>query len=609
MSVADRRGKVIAVANETAVAASPEGIAAINSAMTDLVIAVNPLSEPSARFAAAAVRAGCLGVLDLSAADRSARAELARAAEWITTSFGVRLAGGSPFTDADLPARARTILLADWSGAGSSPSPADFTGRRVLVEVTDSEEARAAALAGADGLIARGHEAGGRIGELSTFVLLQRLLADDLLDLPVWACGGIGPHTAAAAVAGGAAGVVLDTQLALLAEADLPVEIAAVISTLDGSETTIADGQRVLQRRHAATDPAGPPVPIGQDIFLASRFQAAWGTVGAAVRGVRDAVLNAVGPEEPAALGGLPVAQGPMTRVSDQAGFAAAVAKEGALPFIALALSGPAQTRTMLAETRDALAGAPWGVGVLGFAAEEIKAAQLEVIREIRPSHAIIAGGRPAQAAALEEVGISTFLHVPSPGLLKQFLAAGARKFIFEGAECGGHVGPRNSFPLWEAQLGVISDFLAAGKNAVDAAELQVLFAGGVHDERSAAMIAAMATPLTARGAAVGVLMGTAYLFTSEAVEAGAVLPLFQQQVIAAERTDLLETAPGHATRCVASPFTAEYAAIKQDLQAREVPSRDAWEQLEQLNVGRLRLASKGIERVGDELRPVDEPR
>jgi NAD(P)H-dependent flavin oxidoreductase YrpB (nitropropane dioxygenase family) len=167
------------------------------------------------------------------------------------------------------------------------------------------------------------------------------------------------------------------------------------------------------------------------------------------------------------------------------------------------------------------------------------------VIREIRPSYAIIAAGRPAQAAALEEVGISTFLHAPSPGLLKQFLDAGARKFIFEGSECGGHVGPRNSFPLWEAQLGVLSDFLASGKKEDTAAELQVLFAGGVHDERSAAMVAAMATPLTARGAAVGVLMGTAYLFTEEAVDAGAVLPLFQQQVVAAERTDLLETAPG----------------------------------------------------------------
>ncbi len=297
-----------------------------------------------------------------------------------------------------------------------------------------------------------------------------------------------------------------------------------------------------------------------------------------------------------------------MTRVSDQAAFAAEVSGHGALPFIALALSGAEQTRTVLERTRDALGHAPWGVGVLGFADEEIKAAQLEVVREIRPSHAIIAGGRPAQAAALEAVGISTFLHVPSPGLLKQFLEAGARKFVFEGAECGGHVGPRGSFPLWEAQLCVLDDFLAGAKNGT-AAELQLLFAGGVHDERSAAMVTALAAPLSARGAAVGVLMGTAYLFTEEAVSAGAVLPLFQRQVIAAERTDLLETAPGHATRCVRSPFTDEFAAVKEELAARDVPGREAWERLEQLNVGRLRLASKGLERAGGELHEVGEER
>src|SRR6185437_14877646 len=110
-------------------------------------------------------------------------------------------------------------------------------------------------------------------------------------------------------------------------------------------------------------------------------------------------------------------------------------------------------------------------------------------------------------------------------------------------------------------------------------------------------------------GAAIGVLMGTAYLFTREAVDAGAVLPAFQRQLIDAEHTDLLETAPGHATRCVRSPFTEEYAAIKADLAGRGVRSRDAWEQLEQLNVGRLRLASKGLERVGTELRDVGEDR
>jgi len=302
----------------------------------------------------------------------------------------------------------------------------------------------------------------------------------------------------------------------------------------------------------------------------------------------------------------LPIAQGPMTRVSDRAGFAAAVAEDGALPFIALALANREQTRTVLTETRTALAGKPWGVGVLGFAPEETRNAQLEAVRELRPTHAIIAGGRPSQAEALEQDGIKTFLHVPSPGLLRQFLEAGARRFVFEGSECGGHVGPRNSFPLWEAQLAVVEDFLESGAaadkgdngaNGATAQRIEVFFAGGIHDARSAAMVAALAAPLTARGAAVGVLMGTAYLFTEEAVEREAVLPLFQRQVVAATATTLLETAPGHATRCVPSPFSDGYRAFEAKLRADGVSDRRIWEELERLNVGRLRIASKGVER------------
>ncbi|MEU0032696.1 beta-ketoacyl synthase N-terminal-like domain-containing protein, partial [Streptomyces sp. NPDC006333] len=583
-------------------------------AVDDIVIAVNPFAVPSARVTAAAVRAGGLGVLDLTSGGRRAAEELALAGEWSPAGFGVRLRDNAAFPARELPAGVHTVLLTE----DASCTPADFPGRRVLVEVTGHEQALRAAAAGAHGLIARGHEAGGPVGELSTFVLVQQLLGDETFDLPVWACGGAGPYTAAAVVAGGGAGVVLDTQLALLdeAEAGLPAGTRALLAGLDGSETTLEAGRRVVRRRGA---PEGAPAPeIGQDGFLAARFQERWGTVRAAVRGVRDAVLGAARDAGPTlgtagagsrALGTeLPVAQGPMTRVSDQAAFAAEVSGHGALPFVALALSGAEQTRAVLERTRNTLGDAPWGVGVLGFADEEIKAAQLAVVREIRPSHAIIAGGRPAQAAALEEAGISTFLHVPSPGLLRQFLDAGARKFVFEGAECGGHVGPRNSFPLWEAQLGVLDDFLAGARNGT-AAELQLLFAGGVHDERSTAMVTALAAPLSARGAAVGVLMGTAYLFTEEAVSAGAVLPLFQRQVVAAERTDLLETAPGHATRCVRSPFTDEFAAVKEGLAARDVPGREAWEQLERLNVGRLRLASKGIERAGGELREVGEER
>ncbi|UQA91922.1 type I polyketide synthase [Streptomyces halobius] len=603
---------------------------------TEAVLGISPFGEPAPRLVAAVCRAGGLGVLDLGSGNRPAREALSLLRQWAPGPFGVRVGGGCALTPSDLAdgGGVHTVLLA----ADAPLGPGDFgAAQRVLVEVTCLEEARSAARAGAYGLVARGHESGGRIGELSTFVLLQQLLADDELPLPVWACGGIGPHTAAAAVVGGATGVVLDTQLALLEESGLPEDVAAAVRTMDGSETVVTGGYRVLRRRGPQAPPIPPDpadvagllgardlrtqlLPVGQDGFLAARFARRWGDVGRAVRAVADAVVEAVRDDGPSgalrpdspmsrAMGTpLPIAQGPMTRVSDQARFASAVAGHGALPFLALALAGPEQTRALLEQTRTALGDRPWGVGVLGFAPEQVKAAQLEAIREFRPACAIIAGGRPSQASALEDVGVETFLHVPSPGLLQQFLDAGARKFVFEGSECGGHVGPRSSFALWEAQVALLTDFLDTG-NGADPGELRVFFAGGIHDERSAAMVAALAAPLTSRGVCVGVLMGTAYLFTEEAVGCAAVRPQFQRQVVAARRTELLETAPGHATRCVSSPFTDDYLGIKDELRAQGVPDRQTWERLEQLNVGRLRIASKGVERVGDELVEVDEER
>ncbi|MEV8400429.1 beta-ketoacyl synthase N-terminal-like domain-containing protein, partial [Streptomyces niveus] len=597
------------------------------------VIVINPLHRPSPRLTATAAATGAVGVLELPTDDPREVADLLdRTCRWSSVPFGVRIREGCSVTAGELPELVDTVLLAD-----PARSPAEFAGRRVLAEVTSLAEALSAAEAGAAGLIVRGSESGGRAGELSTFVLLQQVLAEPALDLPAWACGGIGPHSAAATVAGGAAGVVLDTQLALFDEAGLPTELTAVLAGLDGSETVRHHGVRVLRRR----GPGAPElpsdkaeftarigsddlrtqfVPLGQDAFLAASFAERWTTVAEAVRGIGTAMADAFADDTPAAalaagsagaraLGTrLPIAQGPMTRVSDEPAFAASVAAEGGLPFLALALADAERTRSMLERTRDALGDAKWGVGVLGFADEDIKAAQLDVVREVKPTHAIIAGGRPAQAAALEAEGITTFLHVPSPGLLRQFLAAGARRFIFEGAECGGHVGPRNSFPLWEAQTEVLLGFLADADEGT-AAELTVLFAGGIHDERSAAMAAALAAPLTRAGVGFGVLMGTAYLFTEEAVRGGAIQPLFQRRILDAERTDLLETAPGHATRCASSAISEDFAALKDELREQGVPDREIWERLERFNVGRLRLASKGIERVGDDLLAVDETR
>ena len=96
--------------------------------------------------------------------------------------------------------------------------------------------------------------------------------------------------------------------------------------------------------------------------------------------------------------------------------------------------------------------------------------------------------------------------------VVDRFLRDGARRFVFEGSECGGHVGPRASFPLWETQ---IERLLAFGddqhaRQGSFYEKLEVLFAGGIHDERSAAMVAAMVAPLVERGAAAGLVMGTA---------------------------------------------------------------------------------------------------
>src|SRR5487761_310466 len=214
----------------------------ISAHTRDLVVGITPFCEPNADLVVAIERAGHLGVLDLGPDATAARTALNRGRSRWGRPFGVRIAASSPLSPADLPAEVDTVIIDPDVSAEIWRDAAE----RVLAEVTSHEEALQAARRGAHGLVARGFEAGGRIGDLSTFVLVQRLVAE--LDLPVWAMGGIGEHTAAAAVAGGARGVVLDAQLALVAEAGLPADVAAAIAAMDGSETIVTGGHRVYAR-------------------------------------------------------------------------------------------------------------------------------------------------------------------------------------------------------------------------------------------------------------------------------------------------------------------------------------------------------------------------
>ncbi len=583
------------------------------------VVVVSPFEQPDPDLVIAAGRAGALGVLDLGRDEVAARRALARLAGEADGSLGVRVPPGVAFRSFDLPRSVGMIIVS----AGAEFTPCNEL--RVYVQVTDAAEARAAVAAGADGLIAKGSESGGRVGDLTSFVLLQCLA--DTVRLPIWAQGGVGLHTAAACVAGGAAGVVLDAQVALARESTLPPEIRAAIAAMDGSETALIDGHRVFVRpdlpirelaasgdvaqRLGGRDLMRQLLPAGQDAAFAKPLADRFRTVGGIVRGIDAAVghdlaaarrQRALAENSPLATDlsiRYPIFQGPMTRVSDRAQFAESVAAAGALPFLALALMRGPEIEALLRETRDRLGRSTFGVGILGFVPAELRDEQIEVVKRLRPPVALIAGGRPAQAKPLEELGIATFLHTPSPGLLDLFLKQGARRFVFEGAECGGHVGPRTSFALWELQ---IARLLAHPEPR----ELEVVFAGGIHDARSAAMVAAMAAPLVERGVAIGVLMGTAYLFTPEAVACGAIQPGFQRAAIECNATVLLETAPGHATRCADTDYVRTFRAECDRMQREGVVAKDIWLKLEELNLGRLRIAAKGLKRDGDRIVDVD---
>ena len=553
----------------------------------------------------------------------------------------------------EFSARSHTLLLAGWdvsSAARTAASLPPSDRRDWYLEVTDISQIESLDQAGVRlaGVVAKGHECGGWVSESSSFILVQQLLAKS--GHPVHVQGGIGPNTAAACRAAGAAGVVLDDQLWVMPESPFPQEWRDILKNLNGSETIVCGERlgrplRVLSRpgftaaeklRRLSeeaemegnsqkwhenaqsligwSDPSLAAWPVGQMVGMAASLAKRHKTTGRLVRAIREeaessvrraAVLESLAPEAPLARSHgtrYPIVQGPMTRVSDVAPFAYAVAKAGGLPMLALALMRGPQVKGLLGECKNLLGGFSWGIGILGFVPPDLREEQLAVVREVRPPFAIIAGGRAEHAAELESEGIATYLHVPTPQLLELFIGRGSRRFIFEGRECGGHVGPLSSFCLWES---MIEKLLEVPEKA--AREIHILFAGGIHDGRTGAMISSLATPLTARGMKIGVLMGTAYLFTNEAVDCGAIVPKFQEEALKCTRTINLETGPGHASRCVVTPFAKEFYQTRRELSLKKMERQEISQTLDSLTLGRLRVASKGLMRKGDDLINVKE--
>lgn len=625
-----------------------------------LVLSPAELGSPSLLIAA--VRAGGIGILDLehcpeekfdiSTHSLSKLIELTHPSPEEFGKIGVRLGSSQIPSSHHLLSRLEPfhpwVVLTQWSADALAADISELSGqnRHVVVEIADRDQLSAVQALQSEigGLIVKGHESGGEIGDDTSFVLLQKLAKHS--SYPIYVQGGIGVHTAAACRAAGAAGVVLDDQLWLMPESPLPEAWRGYLENLNGQEA-IAIGERlkvsvrVLSRpgfkpverlREAAErseidleaaemvadswrqqvrstlgwgDPSLMAWPIGQAVGLAARYRQTYRTTGRLIQSILATSqehlqlaqkLQPLAPNSPLATSHrteYPVVQGPMTRVSDTAEFAEAVATQGGLPLLALALMKGSQVRQLLRATQQRLKDRSWGIGILGFVPHAVREEQMREILAVKPPFAVIAGGRPDQAAHLESEGIATYLHIPVPALLEMFLQQGARRFIFEGRECGGHIGPLSSFVLWESMIATLLDRIPSDV----AKEVHILFAGGIHDALSAAMIAAMAAPLVAKGMKIGVLMGSAYLFTEEAVNCGAILSEFQVQALSCDRTVNLETGPGHASRCAVTPFTQEFYAQRRRHLAEGASHETVKNFLEDLTLGRLRIASKGITR------------
>ncbi|MDO8861550.1 SDR family NAD(P)-dependent oxidoreductase [Haliea sp. E1-2-M8] len=623
------------------------------------VVGYTPAEMGSISLPVAIARTGGIGVLDLEFSEpQHGLVTLRELLRSTRGRVGVRLGARAPHEFSallDELSERQHWLVVSQTGAISLAERCEqlpaSDHRELVLEVTDAAELHLDRTLPVTAIVARGNEAGGRVGEDSSLILLQKLLATT--HLPIYVEGGIGVNAAAACYSTGAAGVVLGAQLLMMPESPLPQAWQDELSGLAGMEAR-QFGERLGFPVRVLTRPGykvtasllqleeellacgaspeqwlgralplvgwGAPGfsawPVGQELGLAQRYRDLYKTTGRLVKAIFAAANEypAICRDTPPLAEGAPLArshgtrypivQGPMTRVSDCPEFADKVADAGALPFMALALMSGEQVHSMLLETHKLLGHKAWGVGLLGFVPQQLRDAQIKAVFEVKPPFALIAGGRPDQAAEFERNGIPAYIHVPAPELLKMFLEQGATRFVFEGRECGGHVGPLSSLILWETMIDVLLENVPRGQES----KIHVLFAGGIHDARSAALVSVMAAQLVHRGFRIGVLMGSAYLFTEEIVSSGAVKQRYQDEAIACRATINLETGPGHASRCAVGPFSRHFYQERARARAAKKSADEVRDHLEGLNLGRLRLAAKGVTRLDDgELVEVDE--
>ena len=174
-------------------------------------------------LAAAVSNAGALGMLPLTwTPPEEIAAVVAETRQRTEHPFGVNLGLAWDQRERLASALAAGVRVVSffWGDASDVIGEAREAGAVVFVTVGTAEEARAAAAAGADVVVAQGWEAGGHVwGTVSTLALVPRVV-DAVAPVPVVAAGGIADGRGLAAVlALGAAGAWVGTRFLAAHEA------------------------------------------------------------------------------------------------------------------------------------------------------------------------------------------------------------------------------------------------------------------------------------------------------------------------------------------------------------------------------------------------------
>ena len=210
----------------------------------------------SPELVAAVSNAGGLGIFGaswLSAAD--VRKEVARIHDLTTAPFGINLLlFGHEDDRLDEALRQRPAVMSFAWPTEEQSLPVIFAraheaGAKVMHMVPSLAEARRAADAGADVIVAQGTEGGGHVGMMSTIVLVAQVVRA-VPDRPILAAGGIANgHGLAAALALGAAGVVVGTRFLATRESPIPDSYKRIIVESDGHDTELSTVPDIISGR------------------------------------------------------------------------------------------------------------------------------------------------------------------------------------------------------------------------------------------------------------------------------------------------------------------------------------------------------------------------